>query len=221
MNTACSINSRSTVTGAGRRTNDRKPRSSERGAVAIEFVLVLPLLALAMLLILGMHIVIKKNHALVAARFSTQYQTVYSSDPSSQKIARSVGSPRDQWTLNSNRSAADEDAQGEINGGTRGSDGIGFASVLSGILNFVGGNNKLEDTASTGSFGGVIAKFRRPDDAKAKYVVEHNTWICKGTDGNSSGSYLSMLVSQIPFVGGFMSNFFDLSCCETYNATKD
>ena len=197
-----------------------KTKKNERGSITIEFLMIIPILAFIMLFLLGLYILEKKHQALMAARFATQYETVYSRPPTPATVGRAVGDPGGRWMLNNSKDDADPTAQGELNGEVRGSDGLNFASVFSGILNFLGGNNKLEYTASSNTFGGIIGKSNL-GSVQGKYVVETNTWICEDSDGNKGGSYFSEIIGVIPVIGRFLSNFFNLSCCETYDESKD
>lgn len=196
-------------------------RERESGSISIEFLLLVPTLAFIVMFLLGLYVLEKKHQALVAARFSAQFQTVYSRDPSSSTIGKAVGDPDGRWMLNNLRTEADSTSQGKLKGEIQNNDGLGFAGVFAGILNFLGGNNKLEYTASSNTFGGFIAKSFRLNSVQATYVVESDTWTCDDGNGNDRGSYLSILVNTIPFVGQYIDSFFDLSCCETYESTKD
>src|SRR5689334_11537372 len=83
-------------------------RDSERGSVTTEFVLVIPLLALAMLFLMGLgYTLMTKQNALVGARAAVYYRAPRTQIPQpaqfNELIGNAVSPGREEWTMDFNQ----------------------------------------------------------------------------------------------------------------------
>jgi len=184
-------------------------RDSERGSVTTEFVLVIPLLALAMVFLMGLgYTVMTKQNALVGARAAVYYRAPRTQIPQpsqfNELIGNAVSPGREEWAL-------------DFNQDTQAMPGIGQVPIIGSGVNWIFGsfNKEVKYTARGSATLGFLPRVMKLDQAQGAYYLPTGTWTCEQTGG---GSYTSIMFSQIGLpseIGGLLN----LSCCETYEAT--
>jgi hypothetical protein len=184
-------------------------RDSERGSVTTEFVLVIPLLALAMLFLMGLgYTLMTKQNALVGARAAVYYRAPRTQIPQpaqfNELIGNAVSPGREEWAMDFNQ---DNQAM----------PGIGQIPVIGPGVGWIFGrfNKEVKYTARGSATLGFLPRVMKLDQAQGTYYLPTGTWTCEQTGG---GSYTSIMFSQIGLpseIGGLL----DLSCCENYDAT--
>ena len=184
-------------------------RDSERGSVTTEFVLVIPLLAIAMLFLMGLgYTVMTKQNALVGARAAVYYRAPRTQIPQpsqfNELIANAVSPGREEWAF-------------DFNQDNQAIPGIGQIPIIGGGVNWIFGrfNKEAKYTARGSATLGFLPRVMDLGEAQSTYTLPTGTWTCEQTGG---GSYTSIMFGQIGLpseIGGLL----DLSCCETYEAT--
>jgi Flp pilus assembly pilin Flp len=174
------------------------------GTSSIELVLLLPLIALAMMFLVGMGFALQnKQQSIVVARYAARYDSIHGAVPSPDQITKAVRTGPEQWRVTSNgeRSAGEvtraigDDVPGVIN------------SAITSLLDAVGVDGVIVINASTRPVRGPLPGVVNSRDAEARYYLASGTWTCE-----KDGSYIGILFRSVPLVdlsGG-------LSCCETY-----
>jgi hypothetical protein len=183
-----------------------KQNNYERGSVTTEFVLCVPLLALAMLLLLGLgYTLMTKQNAIVGARAAVFYQAPrddFLPPASMNTIIKAAVSPgREEWAL--------DHAEGTMDNPTPGAGGL-LSGVVSGIYQRL--NKEISYTARVTPTLGFLPRVMDLGQAESSYYLPRGTWTCKQTGG---GSYSSVTLGAMGLPSPF-SSLFDLSCCETY-----
>jgi len=184
-------------------------RNTERGSVTTEFVLVIPLLALAMLFLIGLgYTVMTKQNALVGARAAAYYRAPRTQIPQPAQFNELIGdaiSPgREEWAL-------------DLNQNNQAPPGISQIPVIGVAVGGIFGsfNKEVKYTARGTATLGFLPRVMELGEAHGTYTLPTGTWTCEQTGG---GSYTSVMFGQIGLpseIGGLL----DLSCCETYSAT--
>ena len=182
-------------------------RHSERGSVTTEFVMVTPLLVVAMLFLLGLgYTVMTKQNAIVGARAAVYYRAPRDRMPPPDTVAaivkEAVSPGREQWTLEFREGAMDDPNTGNV-----------FQNVASGIYQRF--NKDIRYTAQGTATLGFLPRIMDLGRAKGAYALPRGTWTCAQIGG---GSYTSVTLGAIG-VPSPINRVLDMSCCKTYHAS--
>ena len=184
-------------------------RDNERGSVTTEFVLVIPLLALAMLFLMGLgYSVMTKQNALVGARAAVYYRAPRTQIPEpgqfNEFIGNAVSPGREEWALDFNQE-------------NQAIQGIGTVPIIGDAIGsiFQSFNKEVKYTARGSATLGFLPRVMELGQAQGTYSLPTGTGTCEQTGG---GSYTSILLGQIGLPSE-ITGWLDLSCCETYSAT--
>lgn len=181
----------------------RRDARGERGTAAIELVLSLLWIVFAMLFFIGMgHLLMNKQHGLVAARFAAYYESGRERRPQAPQARAAVNSSG-VWSLT--RGAVDDAGEARTGDGSVGADVL---SAFNSLLSFIGGDGELTYTARTTPTRGLLPQMWGGLRVSEHYTLAQDTWTCE-----KSGSYLDLLGGRIRLSSLIP---FDLSCCETY-----
>ena len=183
--------------------------SNERGSVTVEFVLVVPLLALAMLFLMGLgYTLMTKQNAIVGARAAIYYRAPRSQTPPvttiNALIKDAVSPAREEWTL--------DFSEGNLENPETGQTSILQSGVNSIYQSF---NKEIRYTANGTATLGFLPSIMELGQAQGRYALPRGTWTCEQTGGSS---YLSITLGSVGLPSR-LSSFLDLSCCETYKAS--
>lgn len=201
----------------------------ESGTAVMELLMSFPIVIFVILLLIGLgHTLITKQHALVAARYTAQYRIVRKSTPSSAQLAKAVSGGQGGWNISVSDEGSESSAVGQLESGAQ--DGIypSVTSFFTRFLNSLSGSNRQVAIVSTKPKRGILPRIFKLSDAKAIYVIEHDTWTCEG----NRGSYLSILSSEIdsragsiPFLGyvtGTINRVLSsIPCCKPYQSPNE
>ena len=188
---------------------DQKIRHSERGSVTTEFVMVTPLLVVAMLFLMGLgYTIMTKQNAIVGARAAVYYRApreqVPPPDTVTTMIKVAVSPGREEWALDFNEGSMENPDTGSA----------GF--LQSGISRIYQGFNKdIRYTAHGTATLGFLPRIMDLGRAKGTYSLPRGTWTCEQTDG---ASYTAITLSAMGLPSPF-NRWLGLSCCETYSAS--
>lgn len=188
----------------------RQPnRQGERGSVTTEFVIVTPLLVLAMLFLLGLgYTVMTKQNAIVGARAAVYYRAPREQMPPPDAVTvtikNAVSPGREEWSFEFNEGSMDKPQTGSMSF---------FHGVVSSIYERF--NKDIRYTAHGTATLGFLPRIMNLGRAKGAYSLPRGTWTCAQTDG---GSYLSITLRELGLPSP-LNQLVGLSCCETYNAS--
>jgi hypothetical protein len=186
-----------------------KTQNGERGSVTVEFVLVVPLLAFAMLFLMGLgYTLMTKQNAIVGARAAVYYRAPRTQTPSATivntLIKDAVSPAREEWVLDFSEANIQDPATVQVN------------ILQSGVGRIYQSFNKeIRYTANGTATLGLLPRIMELGRAQGTYALPRGTWTCAQTGG---GSYLSITLSRMGLPAQ-ISGLVDLSCCETYSAT--
>lgn len=187
----------------------KKPRTGQEGSVTTEFVMVLPLLAVAMLFLIGLgYTIMTKQNAVVGARAAVFYRASLEEAPTdadlTAMIKDAVSPEREEWTL--------EEPPGSVE-----SPDLGVTGVIQGAVSALFGNlnKEIRYTVSGTATLGFLPRIMDLGRARSSYYLPHRTWTCK----QWGGSYTRIVMSGVG-VPSPVDRMFDLSCCESYQATR-
>lgn len=182
-------------------------QTDQRGSVTVEFVMVVPLLAFAMLLLIGLgYTVMTKQNAMVGARAAVFYRVPRTQVPQpatvNAMIAEAVSPGREQWAV-------------DFHEGNMENPDTGFFAIIG---NVVGGiyqsfNKEFQYTARGSASLGILPRIMDLGEAQATYTLPRGTWTCRQTGG---ASYTSMLLNQIGLPSP-INGWLELTRCESYN----
>lgn len=180
---------------------------SQRGSVTTEFIMILPLLALAMLLLMGLgYTVMTKQNAIVGARSAVFYRASLEDTPPAAAmnatIRNAVSPGREDWTLTFNETNMQNPDSG--NGGL-------FQGAISGIYGSF--NKEIKYTARGTATLGFLPSILALGQAEASYALPHRTWTC----AQVGGSYTSVALGALGLPPPIPSAF-SFSCCDTYES---
>ena len=183
--------------------------NGERGSATIEFVLVVPLLAFAMLFLMGLgYTLMTKQNAIVGARAAVYYRAPREQVPAettvNSLIKDAVSPAREEWVLDFSEGNIENPATGQASMLQRGVSGI-YQSF----------NKEIRYTANGTATLGFLPRIMELGRAQGTYALPRGSWTCAQTGG---GSYLSITLSGMGLPGQ-ISGLLDLSCCETYSAS--
>jgi hypothetical protein len=184
-------------------------QNAERGSVTIEFVLVVPLLALAMLFLMGLgYTMMTKQNAIVGARAAVYYRAPREQPPEAEEvnamIKDAVSPAREEWVLDFSEGRLEDPGTGSVN-------------ILQGAVDSIyqSFNKEMRYTARGTATLGFLPRIMELGQAQGRYTLPRGTWTCAQTGG---GGYLSITLSRMGLPSD-ISSWLDLSCCETYNAS--
>lgn len=184
-------------------------RHNERGSVTTEFVLVVPLLAVAMLFLLGLgYTLMTKQNAIVGARVAAYYRISRTELPSnsdmSEMVRDAVSPGREEWTLDFVESNIDDPATGRV-------------AIVQGAVNeiYQRFNKENRSTARGTATLGFLPRIMSLGQAAGVYYLPQGTWTCAQTKG---GSYTSIALGQMGLPPP-INQWVGMSCCETYQAS--
>lgn len=182
---------------------------NQRGSVTTEFIMIIPLLAVAMLLLLGLgYTLMTKQNAIVGARAAVFYRATLEQSPPppavNARIKNAVSPGREEWNL--------EFHEGHMENPPQGNPGD-FQSAVSGVYSRF--NQEISYTARGTATLGFVPRIMNLGRAQSSYYLPHGTWTCAQTGG---GSYTAIALSAL-HVPDIITGFLDLSCCETYDAS--
>jgi len=178
----------------------------QRGSVTTEFVMIIPLLAFAMLLLLGLgYTLMTKQNAIVGARAAVFYRAKQDHPPSAAEvnamIQNAVSPDREEWSL--------EFHEGGMENPPEGNPGD-FGGVIGGLYSRF--NQEISYTARGTATLGIVPRVMNIGQAQSTYYLPHGTWTCAQTGG---GSYSAIALNAMG-LPGIITGFLDMSCCETY-----
>ncbi|HEY6802073.1 MAG TPA: TadE/TadG family type IV pilus assembly protein [Pyrinomonadaceae bacterium] len=183
-----------------------RQKRNQRGSVTTEFVLVVPLLALAMLLLLGLgYTMMTRQNAIVGARAAVFYQAPREQTvpvSSMNTIIKDAVSPgREEWHL-------------EFTDGNMDSPNSGQVDIISGVISgiYQQFNKEISYKVSATPTLGFIPRIMDIRPAEWHYFLPRGTWTCAQMGG---GSYTSVVLGGMGLPSP-INGLFDLSCCETY-----
>ena len=186
-----------------------KHNHAQRGSVTTEFVLVVPLLAFAMLFLIGLgYTVMTKQNAVVGARAAVFFRVPRTQVPQSATVNEIIGaavSPgREEWAL-------------DFHEGPMENPGSGFLDIIGSV---VGGiyqsfNKEFQYTARGSASLGILPRVMNLGEAQANYSLPRGTWTCRQTGG---ASYTSMLLGRFGLPSP-INGWLELTRCESYKET--
>jgi len=186
-----------------------RQRYNQRGSITTEFVMVLPLLAFAMLLLLGLgYTLMTKQNAIVGARAAVFYRARLETTPPqtdmNETIKSAVSPGREAWMLDFN----------DANMENPPADNAGwFLGAVRGIYESF--NKEIHYTASGTATLGMIPRVMKLGRAQSTYYLPHRAWTCARTGGSYAAVGLRAVGLQ-----DLISRWFDTSCCESYDAQQ-
>lgn len=187
----------------------RQKQNAERGSVTVEFVLAVPVLALAMLFLMGLgYTMMTKQNAIVGARAAVYYQAPREQLPEAEEvnalIKDAVSPAREEWVLDFSEGKLEDPATERVN-------------ILQGAVDSIyqGFNKEMRYTARGTATLGFLPRIMELGQAQGRYTLPRGTWTCAQTGG---GSYLSIALNGMGLPSE-ISGWLDLSCCETYDAS--
>jgi hypothetical protein len=180
---------------------------NQRGSTTTEFVMVLPLLVVAMLFLLGLgYTLMTKQNAIVGARAAVFYRASLEETPRqvdmNAVIKNAVSPDREEWILDFNQANMENPP----------SDNAGvFLGAVNGIYQSF--NKEINYTASGTATLGFVPRIMTLGRAQSTYYLPHRTWTCAQT----GGSYTTVAIGAIGLPSP-LPGWFDTSCCESYDA---
>src|SRR5215212_7796986 len=186
-----------------------KTQNDERGSVTDEFVLVVPLLAFAMLFLMGLgYTLMTKQNAIVGARAAVYYRAPRTQPPSATTvntlIKDAVSPAREEWVLDFSEGNIQDPATGQVN------------ILQSGVGRIYQSFNKEIRYTSNGTATlGLLPRIMELGRAQGTYALPRGAWTCAET---GSSSYLSITLNGIG-LPSVLSRLAALTPCETYSAT--
>jgi hypothetical protein len=212
-------------------------RENETGAVTVEFVMVCPVLAAAMLFLIGMgYTLMTKQNAVAGAR-ATVFASAWDHDPQlgnlNEDIKNAVSPQREEWqvSLLSQSLEPDPDLKdvGESSPDLDLNDGAGLLQgVVSGLYQAL--NREIGYEVSTlpslGFVPGVLKLERYGLRARARYYLPHGTWSCKQTGaasyfGMGVNAGLSAIGVEVNRMPGWVKDILDPGCCDSYDESYE
>ena len=186
---------------------DQKNRHNERGSVTTEFVVVTPLLVIAMLFLMGLgYTLMTKQNAIVGARAAVYYRMPRTQMPPPDTVTaiikEAVSPGREEWVLEFREGAMD-------NPGRTGT----FEGAVSWI--YQGFNKDIRYTSYGTASLGFLPRIMDLGRAKGAYSLPRGTWTCAQTGG---GSYSAIALRAVG-VPSPLNQALGTSCCETYSAS--
>jgi len=180
----------------------------QHGTAPVELMLMMPFVVFVMLFLLGMEqVLIARQHAVVAARFSATYHSIHGHAPSGQQVSDAASNGSEVWRLSGRTANAGSEAFGGLGGGVAGV----ISSIFGSFLGSSGQGGRISYIASTTPNRGLLARIYQLGDARGQYQMTAGTWHCER--GSGSG-YLSLILSKVPIPG--LSNLVGGSCCQPY-----
>ncbi len=186
-----------------------KHHHAQRGSVNVEFVMTVPLLAFAMLFLIGLgYTVMTKQNAVVGARAAVFYRAPRTQVPQpatvNQMIAEAVSPGREQWALDFREGRMDYPDTGS-------------PDIIGGVLEdiYQSFNKEFAYTARGSASLGILPRVMNLGQAQATYSLARGTWTCRQTNG---ASYTSMLLRKFGLPSP-INGWLELTRCESYKET--
>jgi Flp pilus assembly pilin Flp len=196
----------------------------EAGSTTVEFVLVVPLLALAMLFLIGLgYTLMTKQNAIVGARGVVFYRASLNEDPDLNDLAElakySVSRDREVWEVNDLGDSLGFRSDLERIGSPN--PDLGAFDLIQGLIKgfYDKVNHEISYEVSTAPTLGLLPRLLRFDNsvrARSTYYLPQGTWTCGQSRGSS---YVTIATSSLG-IPDWAKRFFDPGCCETYEATR-
>ena len=177
--------------------------------MTVEFVLVVPLLAFAMLFLMGLgYTMMTKQNAIVGARAAVYYRAPRTQTPPATTvnslIKDAVSPAREEWVLDFNEGNISNPETGQVN------------ILQSGVSRIYQSFNKeIRYTANGTATLGFLPRIMELGQAQSTYALPHGTWTCTQTGGSS---YLSITLNSMG-LPSILSRLPALTPCETYSAS--
>ena len=197
---------------------------AQRGSTTAEFVLVAPLLAAAMLFLIGLgYTLMTKQNAIVGARSVVFYRASMEEDPNVAELAitvKEIASPdREDWQVLDLGDALDPEPDLGTVGDAK--PDLGAFQIIQGAINSIYQmlNHEIGYQASTAPSLGFVPRalgFEGRVRARSNYYLPQGTWTCQQSGG---GSYLAVAMNQFG-VPQKVRELLDPGCCETYESTR-
>lgn len=183
---------------------DQRDRRNERGSATTEFVIVTPLLVIAMLFLMGLgYTLMTKQNAIVGARAAVYYRVPRTQMPPPDTvnaiIKEAVSPDREEWVLEFREGGMDDPER---------------SGAMASAVNWVyqGFNKDIRSTSYGTASLGFLPRIMDLGRAQGAYSLPRGTWTCAQTGG---GSYASIALSAIG-VPSPLNRALGTSCCETY-----
>ncbi len=202
-------------------------RRDERGSTTAEFVLVAPLLAAAMLFLMGLgYTLMTKQNAIVGARGVVFYRLSLDNSPPVDALANiveeTVSPGREEWAVIDLGETPNSDPELGRVGPSAPGDGGGLLSAIGEVISSL--YRKLDNEkgyqASTAPTLGLVPRVLKFDGAlrarSADYLPE-GTWTCHEL---GSSSYVGVALDKIPLLPDWLKAKLDPGCCDTYSSTR-
>lgn len=162
--------------------------TSARGSVVIEFMLILPALAVSVMLLLGItEALLNRPHALIAARYAASYERIAGTSPPSASVAAAASTPEKNWQLQLTRRGALNQVLSEI-----GDLPQPVRDVLSGLLHQSEARGSVAVDATLLLQGKRIAGLIPLRSATARYETPGDTWT-----GGKCGLFFTMVRDKL------------------------
>ena len=197
----------------------------ERGSTTAEFVLVAPLLAAAMLFLIGLgYTLMTKQNAIVGARGVVFYRLSLDDSPPVDALANmveeTVSPGREEWAVIDLGETPNSDPELSRVGPSAPEDG-GALSAIAGVISSL--YRKLDNekayqanTAPTLGLVPRVLKFDGALRARSAYYLPEGTWTCHEI---GSSSYVGVALNLIPLPDWLLAKL-DPGCCDTYSSTR-
>lgn len=211
---------------------------NERGSASVEFVLILPVLAMGMLFLIGLgYTLMTKQNAIVGARAAVYFRA-WDHPPEagnlSGRIKNAISPGREEWRVLALREPIKPDPDLEDVGRSEPDldvkEGENLLQRAIGAIYQMLNQEIAYEVNTTPTLGYLPAALKLDSTnlvrARSSYYLPHRTWTCKQSGG---ASYFAIGTSAgLSAVGVQMSKFpdklrelMDPGCCETYNETYE
>jgi hypothetical protein len=173
--------------------------------ISLELTLMLPMLVFLILFMIGMgHVIITRQHAVVAAQFAATYNAAQGNGPSGGRVSDAASAGGERWRLSDQVASSAGDAAAGVGGHVSGLIGSALGAFVGGAA----ARGVIRYTTQTTPNRGILPRFYNLGDAGAKYQIANGTWTCR-----CGGSYLSVILPAVRIPGFSLDGN---TCCETY-----
>lgn len=196
----------------------------ERGSTTTEFVLVAPLLAAAMMFLIGLgYTLMTKQNAIVGARGVVFYRISLDQSPPVDALANmveeTVSPGREEWAVIDLGETPDSDP--ELSRVGRSAPESRAFSAIGGVINSLYQmiNNEKGYQASAAPTLGFVPRALNLDGslrARSAYYLPEGTWTCDEIGGSS---YITVGLDRIG-IPDWLKGLLDPGCCDTYTSTR-
>ena len=199
-------------------------RRDERGSTTAEFVLVAPLLAAAMLFLMGLgYTLMTKQNAIVGARGVVFYRLSLDDSPPVDALANmveeTVSPGREEWAVIDLGETPNSDP--ELNRVGQSQPERGAFSVIGEAITSLYRmlDNEKAYQASTAPTLGLVPRVLKFDGAlraRSAYYLPEGTWTCHEI---GASSYVGVALKPIPLPAELKAKL-SPGCCDTYSSTR-